>query len=136
MTDIINPYNSGPLNIMVVDDEQDACSLYLQHFRKEIKDGSLLIHYAPSAEEALTALNRPSCQNIRLIFSDINMPGMSGLDLLKIIKEKFHQMKVVMVTAYGTDKYRHNANACGADGFFTKPVNFNLVKEYLSQIPA
>jgi len=118
--------------ILVVDDERDIQILFLQRFRKEIKNGEMNFSFAFSGEEALSFLHNYR-QEAVLILSDINMPGMSGLELLKHIKQEFKKPPpvVMMITAYGDDENFKKAMEFGADDFLTKPVDFNLLKEKL-----
>jgi CheY-like chemotaxis protein len=120
------------MKILVVDDEQDVKILFQQRFRKEIKTGQMDFEFTFSGEEALAYLNQNE-QGAVLILSDINMPGMSGLELLQHIKEKFHKPPpvVMMITAYGDDENFNTAKRLGADDFLTKPVDFKLLKEKL-----
>lgn len=118
------------MKILVVDDEKDIQPLFLQRFRREIKKGELNFVFAYSGEEALSCLKKYESEAV-LILSDINMPGMSGLELLKNIKQKHHKPPpvVMMITAYGdADNYKM-AMELGADDFITKPVDFNTLKE-------
>jgi len=118
------------MKILVVDDEKDIQPLFLQRFRREIKKGELIFVFAYSGEEALTCLEKYKSEAV-LILSDINMPGMSGLELLKNIKQKNHKPPpvVMMITAYGdADNYK-TAMELGADDFITKPVDFSALKE-------
>lgn len=120
------------MKILVVDDEHDVKTLFEQRFRKEIKSGEVDFVFAFSGEEALSYLGIHKHEAV-LILSDINMPGMSGLDLLEHIKQKFHEPPpiVMMITAYGdADNYKI-AKDLGADDFLTKPVDFTLLKEKL-----
>ena len=117
------------MKVMVVDDEEDIQSLFKQKFRKEIKAGQIEFHFSLSAEAALNYLENQEEASIVLILSDINMPGMNGLELLKLIKEKFSNLKVFMITAYGDDKNYQTAMDYGADGYIMKPVNFDELKE-------
>ncbi|MDQ3142770.1 MAG: response regulator [Bacteroidota bacterium] len=124
------------MKILVVDDEQDMQMLFEQRFRKEIRDNLVDFVFAFSGEDALSYLNQHTHEAV-LILSDINMPGMSGLDLLKHIKQKHHHPPpiVMMITAYG-DKENYNlAMELGADEFITKPVDFTLLKEKLKINP-
>ncbi|MCK5372194.1 MAG: response regulator, partial [Cyclobacteriaceae bacterium] len=110
------------MKILVVDDEKDIQPLFLQRFRREIRKGELHFVFAYSGEEALTCLEKYKSEAV-LILSDINMPGMSGLELLKNIKQKHHKPPpvVMMITAYGdADNYKL-AMELGADDFITKP---------------
>ena len=122
------------MKIMVVDDEEDIQSLFKQKFRKEIKAEQIQFHFALSAEAALNYLETQEKASIVLILSDINMPGMNGLELLKLIKEKFPNLKVFMITAYGDDKNYQTAMEYGADGYIIKPVNFEQLKEKIFTI--
>ena len=120
------------MKILVVDDEKDVKILFQQRFRKEIKKGELDFVFAFSGEEALETL-KAMAQEAVLILSDINMPGMSGLQLLEIIKKDFITPPpiVMMVTAYGDEENFNIAKELGADDFLTKPVDFKLLKEKL-----
>lgn len=120
------------MKILVVDDEQDVKTLFEQRFRKEIKSGEVDFVFAFSGEEALSYLAVHKHEAV-LILSDINMPGMSGLDLLGQIKQKFHEPPpiVMMITAYGDAENFKIAKDLGADDFLTKPVDFTLLKEKL-----
>lgn len=120
------------MKILVVDDEKDMENLFLQRFRKEIKDGTVDFAFANSGEEALEFMKLNSHEAV-LILSDINMPGMSGLQLLEKIKKHYHKPPpvVMMITAYGDTDNFNTAMELGADAFLTKPVDFNLLKEKL-----
>ena len=123
------------MKILVVDDEKDVQVLFEQRFRKEIRDGIMQFAFAYSGEEALSFLNNHFHEAV-LILSDINMPGMSGFELLKEIKKKHATPppKVMMITAYGdTDNYEQ-AMKLGADDFLTKPLDFTSLKEKLKNI--
>jgi two-component system, chemotaxis family, chemotaxis protein CheY len=123
------------MKILVVDDEQDVKALFEQRFRKEIRNGETDFVFAYSGEEALVYLN-DLAHGAVLILSDINMPGMSGLELLGQIKQKqFRPPPVVMmITAYGDAENYNTAKALGADDFLTKPLDFNALKEKLKLI--
>ncbi len=120
------------MNILVVDDERDMQTLFEQRFRKEIRSGEVNFAFASSGEEALTYMEGHHHEAI-LILSDINMPGMSGLELLKNIKQEYGAPPpvVMMVTAYGDEENYKQAMQLGADDFLTKPLDFNLLKEKL-----
>lgn len=121
------------MKILVVDDEHDVKTLFEQRFRKEIKSGDVTFVFAFSGEEAIVYLTDHQ-QEAVLILSDINMPGMSGLDLLGHIKQKFHKPPpiVMMITAYGDAENHKAATDLGADDFLTKPVDFTLLKQKLN----
>ena len=123
------------MKILVVDDEKDVQVLFEQRFRKEMKSGEMEFVFAFSGEEALLYLNQNE-QEAVLILSDINMPGMSGLELLRHIKEKHHEPPpvVMMITAYGDADNYNTAMKLGADAFLTKPLEFNVLKEKLKAI--
>ena len=118
--------------ILVVDDEKDVQLLFQQRFRKEIRKGELDFQFAFSGEEALQILDKMNHETV-LILSDINMPGMSGLELLKTIKKDYDNPPpvVMMVTAYGDQENYDTAKRLGADDFLTKPVDFKMLKEKL-----
>lgn len=123
------------MKILVVDDEKDVKDLFLQRFRKEIRQEEFQFIFAFSGEEALSKLAAIKQDSI-LILSDINMPGMSGLELLKTIKDQFLKPPpvVMMITAYGDDENYNTAKSLGADDFLTKPLDFKLLKEKLTNI--
>ncbi len=123
------------MKILVVDDERDVEALFQQRFRKEIKNGDLYFEFAFSGEEALAYL-RQNQKEALLILSDINMPGMNGLELLEYIKQEFQKPVpvVIMITAYGDDENYKTAKRLGADDFLTKPVDFKKLKEKLIKV--
>lgn len=120
------------MKILVVDDEKDVELLFLQHFRREIKKNNMHFDFAFSGEEALEYLEIHKEETV-LILSDINMPGMSGLQLLERIKERMQKPspRVIMVSAYGDTVNLNSAKELGADDFLTKPIDFKLLKEKL-----
>ncbi len=117
------------MKILVVDDEADMQALFEQHFRKEIKSGEMNFVFAQSGGQALEILNHDNHEFI-LILSDINMPGMSGLELLKTVKQKYllPPPKVMMITAYSDEYNYQQAMNLGADDFLTKPLDFKELK--------
>ena len=121
------------MKILVVDDEQDIKTLFEQRFRNEIKSGQVEFIFSYSGEDALVQLNRWEHQAM-LILSDINMPGMSGLQLLENVKKKYMKPPpvVMMITAYGDTENLRIANELGADDFLTKPLDFIKLKEKLN----
>lgn len=120
------------MKVLVVDDEKDVQVLFEQRFRKEIKSGEMNFVFAFSGEEAMEYMKDHEHEAV-LILSDINMPGMSGLELLKHIKEKYEKPPpiVMMITAYGDSENYNQAMKLGADDFLTKPVDFAALKEKL-----
>ncbi|MGB5386025.1 MAG: response regulator [Eudoraea sp.] len=123
------------MKILVVDDEQDVKLLFQQRFRKEIRNKELHFAFAFSGEEALTDLGELNHEAV-LILSDINMPGMSGLELLEQIKKNFLKPPpvVMMITAYGDKENYDTAMRLGADDFLTKPLEFGILKEKLKAL--
>lgn len=123
------------MKILVVDDEHDVRFLFEQKFRREIKNGEMIFSFAYSGQEALDYLHANK-QEAVLILSDINMPGMSGLELLRYIKNENHEPPpvVMMITAYGDLENRNTAMRLGADDFLTKPVDFSGLKEKLKNV--
>jgi len=120
------------MKILVVDDEKDMQTLFEQRFRKEIRERLVEFVFAFSGEQAIIYLNSNLHEAV-LILSDINMPGMSGLELLGHIKQKYSKPPpiVMMITAYGDQENYDTAMRLGADDFLTKPVDFTLLKEKL-----
>jgi CheY-like chemotaxis protein len=124
------------LSILIVDDERDVAELFRQRFRREVRQGLYVLHFAGSGEEALERLDTGIRPELIVILSDINMPGMDGLALLREIKTRWADLPVMMVTAYGDDERRRRADEYGALEFITKPVDFDLLKEQLRQLPS
>jgi len=120
------------MKILVVDDEMDVKTLFEQHFRKEIRNNEIEFMFAFSGLQALSYLEEHNHEAV-LILSDINMPGMSGLQLLRSIKESYKSPSphVMMMTAYNDDDHYSHAIQYGADDFLTKPVNFSALKDKL-----
>lgn len=122
------------MKIMIVDDEQDFEILFAQTFRKEIRKKELEVEFAFSGEEALQKLEGAGATEVVYVFSDINMPGMSGLQLLEAIKTRYPKIEVSMISAYGDRENYHQAIQSGAKSFFTKPVNFDSLKTEITNI--
>ena len=120
------------MKILVVDDEPDVQPLFLQRFRKEIRDHQFDFSFALSGEDALNYLHSAHSEVV-LILSDINMPGMTGIELLSRIRHEYETPPpvVMMITAYGDEENRSQALNNGANDFLTKPLDFNLLKEKL-----
>lgn len=122
------------LKILVVDDEPDVETMFRQQFRKQIKDGNVLLYFALSAAEALSFMDQLKPFDIVMLLSDINMPGLTGLQLLEEVKRLHPDLRVIMITAYGNPHYISESKRLGADGYLTKPVNFTELKEQILQI--
>jgi CheY-like chemotaxis protein len=123
------------VSILVVDDEPDVAELFRQRFRRETRQGTYVLHYAASGAEALDRLAGEIEPTLVAVLSDINMPGMDGLQLLGQIKRRFPDLPVMMVTAYGDDERRRRAAEYGAADFLGKPVDFERLKAQLRQLP-
>jgi CheY-like chemotaxis protein len=123
-------------SILVVDDEPDIAEMFRQRFRREARQGTYVLHFAASGEEALARLANGVRPELIVILSDINMPGMDGLTLLREIKTRRPELPVMMVTAYGDDERRRQAEEFGARQFLNKPVDFDFLKQQLRQLPA
>jgi len=117
------------MKFLVVDDEKDVEMLFRQKFRKEIRSKQLELVFAFSGEEALELLESKTPPDVMYIFSDINMPGMSGIELLQHVKKNYPDIKVSMISAYGDSENYNRAIDSGAKEFFTKPINFESLKE-------
>lgn len=116
--------------VLIVDDEQDVQTLFQQRFRREIRRGDVDLVFSFSAEAALEQLNQAdSDSKPTLVLSDINMPGMDGLEFLRIIKSDFDGLKVIMVTAYHDEQTYQMALNYGADGYINKPIQFDNLKQ-------
>jgi CheY-like chemotaxis protein len=109
--------------------------MFRQRFRREARQGTYVLHFAASGEEALDRLANGVRPELIVILSDINMPGMDGLSLLREIKARRPDLPVMMVTAYGDDERRRQAEAAGAFQFLSKPVDFDLLKAELRRLP-
>lgn len=117
------------MKFLVVDDERDVEMLFRQKFRKEIRGGLIELEFAFSGQDALDRLQNTQPPDVLYIFSDINMPGMSGLELLDKVKSQFPQIQVSMISAYGDDENYQRAIDFGAKEFFTKPIDFASLKQ-------
>jgi CheY-like chemotaxis protein len=122
------------VSILIVDDEPDIATLFRQQFRREIRDGVYVLHFALSAAEALERLASDIEPQLIVILSDINMPGMDGLALLREIKKRRPELPVMMLTAYGDEERRRRADEGGAADFLTKPVDFDALKIRLREL--
>lgn len=117
------------MKFLVVDDEKDVEMLFRQKFRKEIKNELIELVFAFSGQEALEILRSHKPPDVMYIFSDINMPGMTGLELLDLVKTEFPDIKVSMISAYGDSENYDKAMKSGAKEFFTKPIDFDSLKK-------
>ena len=115
--------------ILVVDDEPDVEELFRQQFRRDLRSGRFLMEFAPSAPVALTRAAVIAEPTLILILSDINMPGMSGLEMLPKVRAERPDVPVIMITAYGDAETRRKAIENGAAGLLTKPIDFALLRQ-------
>lgn len=122
------------IRIMVVDDELDVEPLFRQRFRKEIRDGLIHFHFTFSGEDALEYLKSATAADLVLILSDINMPGISGIELLRVLKERYSHLKVFMITAYDDKEKFETAMQLGAEEYLTKPIDFDKLKKEIFSI--
>jgi CheY-like chemotaxis protein len=114
--------------VLVVDDEPDVESLFRQQFRHDIRSGRFVMEFANSAPDALERAKAIEDPSLILILSDINMPGMSGLEMLPKVRAQRPNVPVIMITAYGDDETRRKALEGGAVGLLTKPIDFALLR--------
>lgn len=122
------------VSILVVDDEPDVAELFKRKFRRELRNGDCVMHFAMSGEEALRKMDEGIEPQVMLILSDINMPGMNGIDLLKESKARWPDLPVVMITAYGDPESRQKAHDGGAIDFVTKPIDFDELKRKIENM--
>ena len=122
------------MHILVVDDEHDVQLLFEQRFRRELRAHQIALHFAFSGQAALDALKHQEARKVVLILSDINMPGMSGLELLKRVKACYTHLKVFLLTAYN-DAYNYDtAMQYGADAYLIKPIDFAALKQKIQAL--
>jgi CheY-like chemotaxis protein len=115
--------------ILIVDDEPDVEALFRQQFRRDLRSGRFYMEFAPSAPAALERAADLRDPSLVLILSDINMPGMSGLEMLPEVRARRPDVPVIMITAYGDADTRRKALESGATGLLTKPIDFTLLRE-------
>jgi CheY-like chemotaxis protein len=116
------------LLILVVDDEPDVEMLFRQHFRRDLREGRFTMEFAQSGESALQRIADAARVSLVLILSDINMPGMTGLELLPKAKAARPDVPVIMITAYGDAETKRKALESGAEALFTKPIDFRALR--------
>jgi len=119
--------------ILVVDDEPDITELFRQQFRRELRAGRFTMDFAHSAPDALACLKASDASSLILMFSDINMPGMTGLELLPLVRAARPDVPVIMITAYGDADTRAKVLAGGAVGLITKPIDFDLLRSEIDR---
>jgi len=114
--------------VLVVDDEPDVEALFRQQFRRDLRSQRFIMDFANSASDALKRITATIEQSLILILSDINMPGMTGLEMLPKVKEIRPEVPVIMITAYGDPDTKRKAMESGASGLLTKPIDFTLLR--------
>jgi len=117
--------------VLVVDDEEDIEVLFRQQFRRDLRAQRFAMDFAGSAAQALTRISDTGERTLILIFSDVNMPGMSGLDMLPEVRARRPDVPVVMITAYGDAETRKVAMDRGAEGLLTKPIDFGQLRQVI-----
>jgi len=122
------------MKFLVVDDEKDVEMLFRQKFRKELRSGLIEMEFALSGQDALEILRNRKPPDVMYVFSDINMPGMTGLELLDKVKNEFPKIKVSMISAYGDAENYEKALSSGAKEFFTKPIDFDSLKKEIHRM--
>jgi CheY-like chemotaxis protein len=115
--------------VLVVDDEPDVEALFRQQFRRDLRAQRFMMDFASSAADALARITSTIGQSLILILSDINMPGMTGLEMLPKVKQIRPEVPVIMITAYGDADTKRKALESGAEGFLTKPIDFAVLRE-------
>lgn len=121
------------LLILVVDDEPDVEELFRQQFRRDLRNGRFAMQFARSAMEALRQIAEVEGVSLILILSDINMPGMTGLELLPLAKAARPDVPVIIITAYGDAETMRKAIASGAEGLLTKPLDFGALRDAIDR---
>ena len=121
------------LLILVVDDEPDVEALFRQQFRREMRAGRFVMDFASSALQALQRIETDDDASLILLLSDINMPGMTGLELLPRVKAVRPDLPIIMITAYGDPATLRKAREGGADGVYGKPIDFAALKTEIDQ---
>jgi CheY-like chemotaxis protein len=117
----------------VVDDEPDVEALFRQQFRREMRAGRFVMDFASSGAQAIERIEVAEEGSLILVFSDINMPGMTGLELLPRVREMLPDLPIIMITAYGDAATRRRAKETGADGVYGKPIDFAALKVEIDQ---
>src|SRR5579872_4202204 len=117
------------VSLLVVDDEPDVVELFRQRFRRELRSGTYVLHFAASGREALAIIAEGVQPELLMILSDINMPEMDGFELLREVKRRWPGLPVIMITAYSDDDRRRLADEIGAADFLNKPIDFDHLKQ-------
>jgi CheY-like chemotaxis protein len=120
------------ISILVVDDESDVAELFKRKFRRELRSGEYVMYFAISGEDAVKQLNSDVEPKVMLVLSDINMPGMSGIELLKDTKKRWPDLPVAMITAYDEPETMLKALDAGAAAFLAKPIDFAELKNKIA----
>ncbi len=121
------------ISVLLIDDEPDAGELFRQNFRREIKKGDIAIEFATSAEDALKILDSDGAELPTVVLTDVMMPGISGIELLERIKPRWPNLPVYMISAFGGSDVENSALKKGAEGFYSKPVDFPSLTKMLKR---
>ncbi|CBW25635.1 putative regulatory protein [Halobacteriovorax marinus SJ] len=121
------------INILAVDDEDDVAALYKVFFKKEQKKELVKLHCVKSGKECIDFLNSSEGEDVHIVLCDINMPEMDGFEVLTRIRQTMESVKVFMISAYDNDEYLEKAISLGSERYFTKPVDFNLLKDTIQE---
>lgn len=119
--------------IVVVDDEPDVEEMFRQQFRRDLRSGRFIMEFALSAPAALERVKAIPDPSLILILSDVNMPGMTGLEMLPKVKAERPNVPVIMITAYGDEATKRKAAELGAAGLLPKPIDFGLLRQEINQ---
>jgi CheY-like chemotaxis protein len=119
--------------VLVVDDETDMEALFRQRFRRDLREGRFIMAFADSGPRALEVIKAEHETDIILLLSDINMPGMTGFELLETVRRVRPGLSVIMITAYGDDETLQRAITGGAEKVLSKPIDFNLLGAEIDQ---
>jgi two-component system, response regulator, stage 0 sporulation protein F len=121
----------APRHVLIVDDEPDIPVLFRQRFRRELRSGSLILQFADSGRAALEVMERIDPEVI-LVFTDIQMPEMDGLELVQRVRDNWPHIRIYLVTAYDSETYTQRAAELGAHGYLTKPLDFSALRALIA----
>jgi CheY-like chemotaxis protein len=121
---------ANALHVLVVDDETDIETLFRQRFRRELRSGQLIMQFAGTGRAALDVIEIRD-PDVIVIFTDIEMPEMNGLELLERVRHKWPHVRIYLVTAYDSPTYTQRAADLGAHGYFTKPLDFSALRQIM-----
>jgi len=123
--------NAVKIHILLVDDEEDTVVIFEYHFKHWIREGKARLSFSTSADEAIKSLDESNGNDIILILSDVNMPGMDGFEFITTVTTKYPHIKSILISAYSTPEYYDKADQAGAKKYFIKPVDFEELTKYI-----